>query len=216
MSKGGFGYPMIAKTEEVDCSWWTSKDMKRIRRFQELYQTQLRNFFYIANIDVSRLKTNKGVASVIPYDMYKPMNVQVSSISGKRDCVIQVKTTFENFITPTNAPTYMFVDKRSSRFVVNILIFMGMKVPGCGYYPVTVATETDVATRTKHAVSTFAKSMYMEPNLNITMGPNMYLIKDVMSDVWLDVDKYNGDHEQMRDHVLSMNLGVYAGARPGC
>ncbi|GKT67213.1 hypothetical protein ColTof4_13600 [Colletotrichum tofieldiae] len=200
MSKGGFGYPMIAKTEEVDCSWWTSKDMKRIRR----------NFFYIANIDVSRLKTNKGVASVIPYDMYKPMNVQVSSISGKRDCVIQVKTTFENFITPTNAPTYMFVDKRSSRFVVNILIFMVNK------YPVTVATETDVATRTKHAVSTFAKSMYMEPNLNITMGPNMYLIKDVMSDVWLDVDKYNGDHEQMRDHVLSMNLGVYAGARPGC
>lgn len=180
-------------------------------RLQEWKQMKLSNFSYIAidpEIDATRFGRNMKRVTVLPYDMKAKFSTNVMSISKRPGCVLYCKAFSEDFIMNTGATTFMSTNGIPAVFsfsisyhirLINTLVREGVKCYGCGYIhdgmtsqtvgnkPITMTRRTSIDMK-EQVVATFGKSTYVEPFLSFNAVMGLKMVKDVLKDVWRNVD----------------------------
>ena len=182
-------------------------------RLQEWRQMYLSNFSYIAidpEISVERLAKSMPKCRIVPYDMSRPLSIQVSSISNRPGTVLYYRGLSEDFVMRTNACQTMFTMGIPAVFsfsisyhigLINTLMLSGVNVFGCGYIhdnmhtgvvgsrPASMTVRKSSGIRGPTAVvSSFGKSTYVEPFLSMRSIKGLRLVKDAQPDVWSNVD----------------------------
>lgn len=180
-------------------------------RLQEWRQMRLSNFSYIAidpEIELTRFSRNMNRVTVMPYDAKTPFSTNVISISKRPGSVLYCRSRSEDFIMRTNATQFMSANGIPAVFsfsisyhirLINTLMRSGVKCYGCGFVhdgmndkavgkePVTMTRRTSTDTN-EQVVANFGKSTYVEPFLSMRSVSGMKLVKDVLKDVWKNVD----------------------------
>lgn len=180
-------------------------------RLQEWKQMRLSNFSYIAidpEIELERFTRSMNRVTVLPYDMRSKFSTNVISISKKPGNVLYCKTTSEDFVMRTNAIQFMSANGIPAVFsfsisyhigLINTLVRSGVKCYGCGFVhdgmdrneigtpPVTMVRRRS-SNSNEQVIARFGKSTYVEPFLSFRSVPGLKLVKDVLKDVWRNVD----------------------------
>lgn len=180
-------------------------------RFQEINEMDLKNFSYIVvdpEIDTERIKNRKDVKSIVKYDVYSSMMVQIRGITSRPGNVLYYKGKFSDFlntgdilktITTTSLPSVFSFSLSFCSAEINVLKSNGVPVYGCGYVhdhlpvlgvgkpPVTMKLEKDQYGNS-YVAAVFGKSTYNEPIFLSTSVKDLRKLSDVMPEVDSEID----------------------------
>ncbi|KAG5916589.1 hypothetical protein E4U61_003502 [Claviceps capensis] len=181
------------------------------RRFQEINEMDLKNFSYIVvdpEIDLSRLSTGKEIKTIVRYDIYTSMLVQIKGITSKPGNILYFKGKFSDFlntgdifktITTLSLPSVFSFSLSFCSAEVSLLKSNGVPVYGGGYVhdhlpvcglgkaPVTMSLERDQY-RNSCVVAVFGKSTYNEPIFLSTHVKGLRKLSDVMPELDSEID----------------------------
>jgi hypothetical protein len=180
-------------------------------RFQEINEMALDKFSYIAidpNIDIGRIKRNRFVKRIVPYDVNRSLSKQLISITKKPGCVLYFAGRSEDFMRQPDVITTMSVHRIPAVFsfsisyhimVINSLTSSNVSVYGCGFVhdnmpmkgvgnqPVTMNVIKSSSGRS-YVKTVFGKSTYEEPILRMNSVENLHKVRDTFPEIWSDVD----------------------------
>jgi len=181
-------------------------------RLQEWRLMRPSNFSYIAidpEIDVTRFSSNMNRVRVLPYDMNASFATNVISISKSAGNVLYCKCRSEDFMMRTSAIQFMSANNIPAVFsfsisyhikLINTLTSSDIPCFGCGFAhdgmssdtvgaaPVTMKRRKARQGYEEEVIASFGKSVYVEPFLSLRSVRGLRLMKEVLKDVWMNVD----------------------------